>query len=78
MGFMTKLLDRALEAVRALPPESQDDIARQMLFLAEGDGEPEPLDNAHLPAVLEGLAQARRREFASESEVEAAFRRFER
>ena len=29
-------------------------------------------------AVLEGLAQAQRREFASDSEVEAAFRRFDR
>jgi hypothetical protein len=28
--------------------------------------------------VLEGLAQARRRQFASDSEVEAAFRRFDR
>jgi len=42
------------------------------------DGEPEPVDPAHLPAVLEGLAQAKRREFASDAEVEAAFRRFEK
>jgi hypothetical protein len=42
------------------------------------DGKPEPDDPAHLPAVLEGLAQARRREFASDAEVEAAFRRFDR
>ena len=32
---------------------------------------------AHLPAVLEGLAQAKRRQFATDAEVEAAFRRFE-
>jgi hypothetical protein len=30
----------------------------------------------HLPAVLEGLTQAKRREFATDAEVEAAFRRF--
>jgi aspartyl/asparaginyl-tRNA synthetase len=29
-------------------------------------------------AVLEGLAQAKRREFATDDEVEAAFRRFDR
>jgi hypothetical protein len=75
---MTKLLERALEAVRRLPPESQDEIARAMLDLAAGDGEPEAIDPAHLSAVLEGLAQARRREFATETEVEAAFRRFDR
>jgi len=74
---MTKLLEQALEAVRRLPPDSQDEIARAMLQLASR-GEPEVVDAAHLPAVLERLAQAQRREFASEAEVEAAFRRFDR
>jgi len=31
-----------------------------------------------LPACLKGLAQAKRRALASDAEVEAAFRRFER
>jgi hypothetical protein len=75
---MTKLLEQAVEAVRRLPAESQDEIARAMLRLATHDGEPEEVDSAHLPAVLEGLAQAERRQFASDAEVEAAFRRFER
>jgi hypothetical protein len=75
---MTKLLEQALAAVRRLPPKSQDEIARAMLQLASGDGEPEEIDAAHLSAVLEGLAQAQRRLFASDSEVEAAFRRFDR
>ncbi|HWS10813.1 MAG TPA: hypothetical protein VN362_23445 [Xanthobacteraceae bacterium] len=75
---MTKLLERALEAVSRLSPDTQDEIARAMLRLAASDGEPEEIDAAHLPAVLEGLAQAKRREFASDAEVEAAFRRFDR
>ena len=74
---MTKLLEQALEAVRRLPAESQDEIARAMLHLAR-DPEPEPIDPAHLSDVLESLAQAKRREFASDAEVEAAFRRFQR
>ena len=37
----------------------------------------EPVDPAHLPAVLEGLAQAKRCEFATDDEVEAAFRHFD-
>lgn len=74
---MTKLLEQALEAVRQLPPESQDEIARAMLDLANA-GEPEPIDPAHLADVLESLAQAKRRHFATDAEVEAAFRRFER
>jgi hypothetical protein len=75
---MTKLLEKALEAVRRLPPESQDEIALAMLALSGGAGSPEEVDPAHLSAVLAGLAQAKRREFASDEEIEAAFRRFER
>ena len=60
---MTKLLRQALEAVQKLRPESQDESLR-------GDeGAPEPIEPA--------LAQARRRQFASDAEVEAAFRRFD-
>jgi hypothetical protein len=73
---MTKLLEKALAAVQKLPPDSQDEIARAMLNLA-GDGEPEEIDPAHLSDVLEGLAQAKRRQFATDAEVEAAFRRFD-
>jgi hypothetical protein len=74
---MTKLLEKALEAVRKLPSASQDEIARTILRLAANDGEPEPVDPKHLQAVLEGLAQAKHRQFASDNEVEAAFRRFD-
>ena len=74
---MTKLLEKALEAVRRLPPDSQDQIALAMLSLSGKGGDPEEVDPAHLPAVLEGLAQAKRRQLATDPEVEAAFRRFE-
>ena len=46
--------------------------------MTDDDDEPEKIDPAHLPDVLEGLAQARRREFATDAEIDAAFRRFER
>jgi hypothetical protein len=75
---MTKLLEQALAAVRRLPPDSQDEIARAMLTLTGDEGEPEPIDPAHLADVLESLAQAKRRQFATADEVEAAFRRFDR
>ena len=74
---MTKLLDTALKAVQQLSPEEQDEIARAILRLAAADEEPEPIDPAHLEAVLEGLAQADRREFATEQQIEAALRRFD-
>ena len=75
---MTKLLEKALEAVRQLPADSQDEIARAMLALTGNAEEFEEIDPGHLPAVLEGLAQANLRQFASDAEVEVAFRRFER
>jgi hypothetical protein len=59
---MTKLPEKPLEAL----PLTGDERA------------PEGIDPAHLPGVLEGLAQAKRRALASDAEVEAAFRRFER
>ena len=74
---MTKLLEKALDAVRRLSPESQDEIALAMLTLSGSDGDPDDVDPAQLPAVLTGLAQAKRREFASDAEIEAAFRRFD-
>jgi hypothetical protein len=75
---MTKLLQQALEAVRSLPAASQDNIARAMLHLASGERDPEPIDPAHLPAVLQGLAQTKDGRFATDAEVEAALRRFDR
>jgi hypothetical protein len=73
---MTKLFDKALEAVRRLPAESQDEVARAILNLVDDDEEPQPIEPGDLTAVLNGLAQARRKEFASDEEVQAAFRRF--
>jgi len=76
-GYMTKLLEKALEAVRRLPPDSQDEIARAMLSLTGAQVEPEEIDPEHLSDVLEGLAQAKRRQFATDVEIESAFRRFD-
>lgn len=73
---MSKLHKSAVETVRKLSSDNQDEIARAVLELAN-EVEPEAIDPADLPAVLEGLAQAKRGEYASVAEIEAAFRRFE-
>ena len=75
---MTSLLNKALKVVRNLPPKAQDEIALAMLTLSGDEIEAERVDRAYLPALLSGLAQAKRREFASDAEIEAAFRRFEK
>jgi hypothetical protein len=64
--------------VRWLPETSQDELARTILHLAGSEAEAGPVDPAHLAAVLEGLAQAKRREIATDDAAEAAFRRFDR
>jgi hypothetical protein len=74
---MTKLLEQAIDAVRRLPPGNQDDIARALLLWSEPDLNPEPIDPAHLPAVLEGLDQAQRGELATDAEIEEVLRRFD-
>ena len=74
---MTKLLEQALGIVSSLSTKEQDEIARMMLAMS-GNEAPEAIDRVHLSAVLEGLDQVRRGEFATDEEVAAAFRRFEK
>jgi hypothetical protein len=52
---MTKLVERAVAAISQLPPETQDDIARLMLALAEGA--PTPLTPDEAAAIAEAEAE---------------------
>ena len=72
---MTKLLEQAFETVRKLPATKQDEIAQAILDAAADDDE-EDVDGADLPSLLEGLADADAGRFATDEEVEAAYRRF--
>ena len=74
---MTKLLDKALEAVRTLSPSEQDEIARAMLALAKyADEDEEDIDPEDLEAIERGLDDMKHGRFASDEEVEAAFHKF--
>jgi len=76
---MMELLEIALDSVRKLSPEEQDQVARAMLSLAGArESRVETIDPKHLAHVIEGLEQARRREFSSVEDVAAAFGRFQR
>jgi hypothetical protein len=72
---MTKLLDRALEAARSLPPEAQDDIARVVFRLAGRDDEAPPvaLSPEERAAVVASKAAAARGEFATDEQVRAVW-----
>jgi hypothetical protein len=70
---MTKLLDQALEVVRGLPPEAQDDVARMMLQLASDDSEPIALSPEERAAIAASKAAAARGEFATDEQVRAVW-----
>ncbi len=72
---MTKLLDLAIEKVRKLPDADQDDAAEMLLWAIETRASPVPLDDEAAAAIDEGLAQARRGEFASDAEIAALWKR---
>jgi hypothetical protein len=71
---MTKLMDKALEAARSLPPDAQDDIARVVLQLT-GSDESAPV--ALLPeervVIAASKAAAVRGEFATDEQVRAVW-----
>jgi predicted transcriptional regulator len=66
---MTKLLEQAVETVRGLPPEVQDDLARILLQLAGEDQPVLQLSAAEEASFDESLAQADRGEFATDEQV---------
>ena len=73
---MTELLKKAISSVRGLTSQEQDEVARMILAMTDQEAA-EPIVDAHLDGVLEGLEQAKRREFASDEELAAVLRRFD-
>jgi hypothetical protein len=71
---MTKLLDRALEVARGLPPNEQDEIARVVLQLAGIDEVvPVVLSADERAAIDLSKAAAKRGEFATDEQVRATW-----
>ncbi|OAS24636.1 hypothetical protein [Methylobacterium platani] len=79
---MTDRLRQALTVLEALPPDMRDDFARALLASARdddcGEVEPEDIEPGHLAAVLDGLAQVERREFAVGDACEVVMAAFAR
>jgi hypothetical protein len=73
---MTKLLEKALDAVRAWPADRQDEAAKLLLALDRLGPGPYQASPEELAAVDEAHEQVERGERASPAEVEAAFARF--
>lgn len=71
---MSELLERAIEAVRRLPLERQDDAAEMLLLYAEADSS-YVLNAAESAALDRSEAAASRGEFATDQEIEAIWAR---
>jgi predicted transcriptional regulator len=72
---MTKMLEQAIERVKALSEQEQDAVAELLLSIAEADASAVPIDEHTRAAILEGLAQAERDEFVPDSVVAEADKR---
>jgi hypothetical protein len=71
LSTMTKLFEQAVETVRGLPSEMQDDLARLLLQLAGEDQPVLRLSAEEAASFDESLAQADRGEFATDEQVRA-------
>jgi hypothetical protein len=70
---MTKLLDRAVEAARNLPPDAQDEIARLVLQIAGDEEPPIALTAGERAGIALSKEAAARGEFATDEQVRAVW-----
>jgi hypothetical protein len=69
---VTKLVEQAVAAISQLPPDTQDDLARLMLALAEGA--PTPLTPDETAAIAEAEAEIARGERVPMETIQAFWR----
>jgi len=70
---MTKLMDKAFEAISKLPPDRQDQLAEMLIDLAEADTY--RLSDAERKAVEDGRSDIRAGQMVSEDEMAITFSR---
>jgi uncharacterized protein YehS (DUF1456 family) len=72
---MMKVLEEAIEKVKTLSEERQALAAEVLEYIAATEDGVFHVPDEHRSAILEGLAQARRREFADDETVERVLRK---
>jgi hypothetical protein len=72
---MTKVLEDAIEKVRQLPEDRQAYVAEVLEQIAAAGSDLFIIPDAHRAAVLEGLGQAERGEFATDEEMAALWKK---
>jgi predicted transcriptional regulator len=73
---VTRLLEAAVEKVRAMPDAEQDALARVLLDLVGVEQPPVALTPEEEADLAEALAEADRGEFASEDEMRALWAKY--
>jgi len=68
---MTELLERAVQSLRSLPPETQDALAHILQQLVGDDPSIVTLSEDEEASFRTSFAQAERGEFATEDEIKA-------
>ncbi|MGD9656152.1 MAG: hypothetical protein AB7U61_00695 [Methylocystis sp.] len=68
---MTKLLERAFEAARSLPPAMQDEMARVIIAMTGEEMPATPLTPEEAASFEESLAQAECGELATDDQAQA-------
>jgi predicted transcriptional regulator len=72
---MIRILEEAIAKVSSLPEAAQEEAAQILLWTLEKHGPAVPLDDEASAAIDEGVAQARRGDFASEAEIAGLWKR---
>ena len=72
---MTKVLEDAIEKVRRLPEDQQAYVAEVLEQIAAAGSDLFIIPDDHRAAVLEGLAQVERGEFATDEEMAALWKK---
>ncbi len=72
---MTKVLEDAIEKVRMLPEDRQAYVAEVLEQIAAAGSDLFVVPDEHRAAVLEGLGQADRGEFATDEEMAALWKK---
>jgi hypothetical protein len=73
---MPSLLEKALERVRTWPKSRQDELARMALDMDEQGTSPHTLSEDERRVLQSAWRESEAEDFATDEEVQAAYRRF--
>ena len=76
IGAMIKVLEEAIEKVKKLPEDRQVYVAEVLEQIEAAGSDVFDVPDEHRAAVLEGLGQAKRGEFASDEEMAALWKKY--